>query len=307
MNLNEMVVFAKVVQAGSFRAAARELQMPKSTVSRRVAALEERLGARLLQRTTRKLSLTELGDVYLHHCTRIVAEIEEAELAVTKLQAAPRGVLRVSAPLNPGFLGPTITEFLRRYPETRIEMVSTDRVVDLVAEGIDVAIRVGRLADSTLICRALGKGSMLVVASPDYVDRHGAPETPNDLKTHDCLVFAAGQTRTQWQLRSGQTTSNVTVSARIVVNDFGILQQAALTSLGIALLPLQLCLEHIEAGRLVHLLPDWRPPDVPMQAVYPSTRHLSPKLTSFLDLLRAQLSLATWRPGPSIRAPGAST
>ena len=299
MNLNEIFVFTKVVQAGSFRAAARELGMPKSTVSRRVSELEERLGARLLQRTTRKLSLTDVGAAYFRRCTRIVAEIEEADFEVMKSQSTPRGVLRLSVPFNFSFLGPTVTEFLRRYPETKIEMLCTDRVVDLVEERIDVAIRVGQLADSTLISRSLGRGTTVVVAAPSYVGRRGVPESPGDLKAHDCLVFGAGHARNHWKLQSGKTTEEVAVSARIVVNDFDIVQEAALSGLGVAMLPLQLCVEHIRAGRLQHLLKQWRSSERPMQAVYSSTRHLSPKISSFLELLREGMTASPWELGAS--------
>ncbi len=294
MNLNEMVVFAKVVQAGSFRAAGRELEMPRSTVSRRVSDLEERLGARLLQRTTRKLRLTDVGAAYYRRCARIVTEVEEADLEVMESQATPRGVLRVSAPLSFGVLGPTVTEFLRRYPEVRVEIAFTDRMVDLVEEGVDVAIRVGRLADSTLVSRNLGKGATMVVASPEYLEGRGVPESPADLKDHDCLVFGGGPSRKRWELHAGRVKEEVRVTPRIVANDFGVIHEAALGGLGIAMMPTQICVEHIKAARLQHLLKDWRPPEVPLQAVYPSTRHPSPKVHAFLDLLRERLSPEVW-------------
>jgi len=285
MNLNEMLVFTKVVQAGSFRAAARELDMPKSTVSRRVSELEDRLGARLLQRTTRKLSLTDVGSAYFRRCARIVAEVEEADLEVMQTQSQPRGLLRVSVPLTARFLAPTVTEYLRRYPGTRIEMVCTDRVVDLIEDGFDAAIRVGRLTESTLVSRTIGRGATLVVASPSYLEGRPIPTAPADLKSHDCLVFGAGQARSRWTLQSGRRTVEVTVPARLAVNDFDVLMDAALGGLGIAMLPAQACSETIRAGRLHHLLEGWQSPARPMQVVYPSTRQLSPKVRAFLDLL----------------------
>ena len=166
MDLNEIAVFAKVVEAGSFVRASRELSIPKSTVSRKVSGLEERLGARLLQRTTRRLSLTDVGRAYYIHATRVLAEVEAAELAVTRMQEVPRGRLRVSAPVNLSYMGALFTSFLARYPEVDLEMVCSDRVIDLIEEGFDVAIRIGKLADSTLIARYLGSSKSYAVASP---------------------------------------------------------------------------------------------------------------------------------------------
>ncbi|HUH02971.1 MAG TPA: LysR family transcriptional regulator, partial [Kofleriaceae bacterium] len=192
MDLNEILIFTRVVQAGSFTGAARSLEMPKSTVSRKVSELEERLGARLLQRTTRKLSLTDVGRTYFEHAARVVAEVEEAEQAVTRMQEAPRGLLRVTTPLNFGYLGPMVASFLDRYPEVQVEIVCADRVVDLVHEGFDVAVRAGELGDSTSIARNLGALESFVIASPAFLARHGAPEQPRDLERFDCVVFGAG-------------------------------------------------------------------------------------------------------------------
>src|SRR6266850_380335 len=177
MDLNEMLVFARIVQAGSFTAAAAALGMPKSTVSRKLSELEERLKARLLQRTTRKLSLTDVGRTYYDYCVRIVGEIEDAERAVSSLQETPRGLLRVTAPINVAFLGPIVSDFLKRYPEVRLELFCTGRAVDLVEERFDLGIRAGVLADSTLIARSLGSVRWFLVASPAYVEKRGRPRS----------------------------------------------------------------------------------------------------------------------------------
>src|SRR4051812_18126801 len=166
MDLNEIAVFTKVVQAGSFTAAAKQLGMPKSTVSRKVSELEERLGSRLLQRTTRKLSLTDAGRTYYDYSARIASEIEEAERAVSSLEDTPRGLLRVTAPVNAAFLGPIVSGYLRRYPEVRVDVLCTGRAVDLVEERYDVGIRAGTLADSSLIARSLGNARWVLVATP---------------------------------------------------------------------------------------------------------------------------------------------
>lgn len=286
MDLNELLVFARVVQAGSFTAAARGLRMPKSTVSRKVSELEERVGAQLLQRTTRKLRLTEVGQAYYEHCARIVAEAEAAEQAVTRMQAAPHGLLRVTAPLTFNLLGPLVAEFLRRYPEVQLELVCTDRTVDLVEEGFDLAIRAGRLADSSLVARRLGSIERLVVAAPSYVKARGAPRAPKELEQHDCLLFGAGREGNIWSLQAGGWSVEVSIRARLVVNEPDMLRAVTLAGAGVALLPNIHCTTDIAAGHLQRILPDWSSPGAPVHAVYPSTRHHSPKVKAFLDFLR---------------------
>ncbi|WNG59537.1 LysR family transcriptional regulator [Archangium gephyra] len=286
MDLNELLVFAKVVQAGSFTVAARGLRMPKSTVSRKVSELEERVGAQLLQRTTRKLRLTDVGQAYYEHCARIVAEAEQAELAVTRMQSAPHGLLRVTAPLTFSFLGPIVAEFLKRYPEVQVELVCTDRSVDLMQEGFDLAVRAGRLADSSLIARKLGNVERVVVAAPSYLQERGVPKSPKDLERHDCLVFGAGMEGNAWTLHSGNKSVQVTVRARLVVNEPDMLRAVAVAGAGIALLPTQPSDTDLTMGRLRRLLPDWSSSGAPVHAVYPSTRHHSPKVMAFVDFLR---------------------
>lgn len=286
MDLNELLVFAKVVQAGSFTVAARGLRMPKSTVSRKVSELEERVGAQLLQRTTRKLRLTDVGQAYYEHCARIVAEAEQAELAVTRMQAAPHGLLRVTAPLTFNFLGPIVAEFLKRYPEVQLELVCTDRSVDLVEEGFDVAVRAGRLADSSLIARKLGDIARVVVAAPEYLEQRGVPKSPKDLERHDCLVFGAGMEGNVWTLHSGSRSVQVSVRARLVVNEPDMLRAVALGGAGVTLLPTLLNAADLSAGRLRRILPDWSSSGAPVHAVYPGSRHHSPKVMAFVDFLR---------------------
>lgn len=298
MDLNEILVFTRVVQAGSFIGASRELAMPKSTVSRKISELEERLGARLLHRTTRKLSLTDVGQVFFRHAERVVAEAEEAELVVGRMQEAPRGPLRVTAPLNFGYLGPIVTSFLKRYPEVQLEMVCADRVVDLIQEGFDVAVRAGRLDDSTLIAKNLGVLRNYVVASPAFLEKHGRPSEPDDLRRIDCVVFGAGADRSRWKLRRDRETLTVEVKARVVVNDFDFLDEAARSGLGVAMLPVHRCIQHLRTKHLVRVLPEWCSPEVPLHAVYPSTRHLSPKVSAFLDHLREGMTPPPWELGP---------
>ncbi len=291
MDLNELLVFAKVVQAGSFTAAGAALRMPKSTVSRKVSELESRVGAQLLHRTTRKLRLTEVGRAYFEHAARAVAEAEQAEQAVTHLQSAPQGLLKVTAPVNLTVLGPLTGEFLARYPKVRLELLCTDRRVDLVAEGFDVAVRAGHLSDSTLVARRLGTLERVVVASPAYVEARGLPRKPADLAQHDCLVFNGGREGNVWMLQSGGRSLQVTVSARMVVNDFELLHAAALAGTGVAMLAGHDCTADLASGRLQRVLPGWTSPGTPVHAVYPGGRHPAPKVGAFVDFLRER-----WRP-----------
>lgn len=290
MDLNDVRIFAEVVSAGSFTGAARRLGMPKSTVSRRISELERRLGARLLQRTTRRLAVTDAGRTYYRYCERITGELEEAERAVSRLQETPRGLLRVTAPWNFSFLGPAVAALVRRYPEMRIDMVCTDRIVDLVEEGFDVAVRAGRLAESTLIARSIGSLERVVVASPAYLERAGAPESPEDLAAHTCLSFGAGIDRDGWRLASAERTVTAVLRARLMVNDFDTLREAALAGAGLAFVTTDRCREDLERGGLRRVLPEWSSPPTPFHVLYPSVRHLTPKVRVFIDVVREHLS-----------------
>jgi DNA-binding transcriptional LysR family regulator len=298
MDLNEMVVFARVVQAGSFTAAAAVLGMPKSTVSRKVSGLEDRLDARLLQRTTRKLSLTDVGRTYYEYCARIAGEVEDAERAVSSLSGTPRGLLRVTAGLNAAWLGDIVSSFLKRYPEVQVELFCTGRSVDLVEERFDVGIRAGALADSTLIARSLGRVSWFFVATPAYLKKRGRPKSPEGLKDHDCLLFGAGSTTVTLRLEQAEVSSQVAVPARLLVSDMDVLHSAASAGLGIALVPAFRCVEDLRARRLDRVLRDWNAPSTPVHAVYPSTRHLSPKVKSFVDHLQERMTPPPWELGP---------
>jgi DNA-binding transcriptional LysR family regulator len=291
MDLNQIVVFVRVVQAGGFSAAARRLGMPKSTVSRKVSDLEERIGARLLQRTTRKLGLTDAGRVYYERTARIVGEIDNADQAVGRLQTAPRGELRVTAPASFGMLGPIVAKYLERYPEVQVDIVCTDRRVDLVEERFDVAIRAGELADSSLIARSLGKAKLVFVAAPGYCRHHGAPQTPADLREHACIAFGGYETPNLWILESGGKRREVRVTPRLTANDFEVLRDATVAGAGIACLPEVLCAVDVHKGRLRRVLPDWSSAEVPVHALYSRARHLSPKVAAFLDLVAKELRL----------------
>jgi DNA-binding transcriptional LysR family regulator len=298
MDLNEILVFARVVQTGSFTKAAAELGMPKSSVSRKVSELEERLKARLLQRTTRKLSLTDVGRTYYDYCARIVAEVEDAERAVSSLQGTPRGLLRVTAPTNFRVLGPIVGDYLKRYPDVRLELFCTGRRVDLVEERFDLGIRAGTLADSSLIVRSLGTAGWFLVATPAYLKRRGRPKSPEDLHKHDCLVFGAGPEAAHLRLEGGTESTEIVLSPRILVSDNDILHDVTVAGMGIGLLPVFLCVDDLRAGKLERVLRDWTIPSTPVHVVYPSTRHLSPKVKSFVDHLQARMTPSPWEVGP---------
>lgn len=290
-DLTQLRVFLRVVQSGSFSAAARQLGMPKSTVSRKVSELEGHVRARLLQRTTRQLGLTDVGRIFYEHAVRIAAEVDEAAQAVGRMQAAPRGLLRVTAPLSFGMLGAILAEYMRTYPEVQVELLCTDRQVDLVDERFDVAIRAGKLADSSLTARAIGVIQRVLVAAPSYCKRHGVPRSPTELERHACLVFGAGAAPNVWSLESGDDRVAVRVMPRLTLNDPEVLRGVALEGAGIALIPEFVCTEDIKAKRLRRVLPDWCSASSPVHAVYPTARLLAPKATAFIELMRKRFTV----------------
>jgi DNA-binding transcriptional LysR family regulator len=298
MDLNEMLVFARVALTGSFTTAAADLGMPKSTVSRKVTELEARLKARLLDRTTRKVSLTDVGRTYYDYCARIAGEIEDAERAVTNLQEIPRGVLRVTTGPNVAFLAPILNDYMTRYPEVRVEVFSTGRTVDLIEERFDVAIRAGALGDSTLIARSLGQVRWFLVGTPAYLKKRGRPRSIDDLKQHDCVMFGTAPSGAALRLQSGEKTAHVEPPARLLVNDFDLVHAGAVAGLGLALLPAYLCLDDIRAKRLERVLRDWEAPSTPVHVVYPSARYISPKVKTFVDHLQERTTPPPWEVGP---------
>jgi len=298
MDLNEIVVFARVVETGSFTAAAHALGLPKSTVSRKIAQLEERLDARLLQRTTRKLSLTEIGKAYYERCQRIVTDIAEAEQMVSDLQAAPRGLLRVTTPVDLGglYFGALIAEFLTANPEIQVELLVSDRVFDLVDERFDLGIRFGPLPDSSLVARRLGEVCGLMVAAPAYLARRGTPTHPDQLAGHDVLGFVPVKRLRSWKLVGPRGAElEVHPTSRFTSNGMFAVRDAVRAGAGIAMMSDFAVSQDIAAGTLARVLPEWRGFSGELFAVYPSTRNLSPKLRTFLDFLTAKLTPPPWQ------------
>lgn len=282
-----ILAFVRVAETGSFSEAARRLGLSKSMISRQVSSLEADLGVRLLHRTTRSLSPTEAGRGYLERCQRILADLDEANLLVSHLQAVPRGRLRVSAPLSFGIghLSACLPEFLDRYPEIELDMGFTDRHVDLVEEGWDVAVRIGRLADSSLIVRRLAPIRRLAAASPGYLARRGTPTRPEDLSGHDCLTHG-NMVHSEWRFMGEDGKPlQVEVRGRFHAANGDALRAMALAGQGIVLLPTFFIGDDIREGRLVPLLEPYIALDISLNAVYPHGKHLSPKVRAFVDHL----------------------
>jgi DNA-binding transcriptional LysR family regulator len=292
-----MAIFARVVEAGSFSRAAETLGVSKSAVSKQVARLEDRLGARLLNRTTRRLSLTEAGTAFYEGCRHVVDEAEAAEAAVTHLAQAARGTLHVNAPMTFGqqHVAPAMPDFLRQYPDLAVDLQLNDRTVDLVDEGFDVAIRVGELSDSTLIARRLAPLQTVICAAPSYLAERGRPERPEDLKAHDCLIYSYLTSGRNWRFQGPEGPIRVGVDGRLEANNGDALLSAARAGAGIAALPTFICGDDLRAGRLVALLSEWldRSPGG-VYAVYPANRNVSPKVRVFIDFLAARFGAAPY-------------
>jgi DNA-binding transcriptional LysR family regulator len=283
-----LAVFVKVVDGQSFAAAARGFGLSPAMVSKHVRALEERLGVRLLNRTTRRLSLTEVGRGYYERARQVLADLEDADRAASDLQAAPRGTLTVNAPFSFGIrhVGPAVAAYLMAYPEVTIDISLSDRYIDLLAEGVDVALRIGRLADSSLIARRLAPIRLVACASPAYLARRGTPLVPRDLAAHDCLLYTYAVSAEEWRFVGPDGEDEVVrVSGRLLANNGDVILTAALGGVGIALVPTFMAGEHVQAGSLVTLLPGHAAPAAALYAVYPPGRHLSAKLRSFVDFL----------------------
>ena len=287
-NLTDIAVFVKVVELSSFTAAAEALESSQPVVSKAVTRLEERLGARLLNRTTRRLSLTEAGSELYRRSVRALEEIENAELEVARFQTEPRGTLRVSAPMSFSILhlGSAIPRFLDRYPGVAVELIHDDRQVDLVDEGYDVAIRIGRLQDSNLVARRITPCRQVMCAAPAYLAKRGAPERPEDLLEHNCIVYTLLSTPREWRLTDAAGESHsVPVNGSLHSNNGLVNRAAAIAGAGIVLLPTFYVCDQLRSGELKPVLCSFRPQDLAVYAVYPERRNLTPKVRAFVDFL----------------------
>jgi DNA-binding transcriptional LysR family regulator len=286
--LLSMAVFKRTVEAGSFAAAARNFGISAEMAGNHVRALETHLGVRLLNRTTRRLHLTEAGSSYYARCTNILADIDEAESEASSLQATPRGLLRIAAPVTFGVrhIAPAISDYMTRYPDVTIEIAISDRYVNLIEEGLDVAIRIGELEASSLIVRRLASARLVACASPAYLRRAGRPETPSDLTRHACLIYVEIGEPTRWHFQgpNGQEET-VHVTGPVASTNPEFVRQLALAGHGVILCPNFSVGADIAEERLTALLTDWRSREIPIHALYPHRPLLSAKVRSFVDFL----------------------
>lgn len=284
MDLNEVAVFLKVVELGSFTQAARSLGMPNSTVSAKVSDLEKRLGVSLIRRTTRKLFITPEGQAFYEKCARGLEEIRSAEEEVSAGQREPQGLLRLTAPIELGstVLPNVIAKFKQQYPKVQFELNLSDATVDLIAEGFDLAIRGGDLKDSSLMAKKLGSVYFAPFASASYLKKNPAPKTPKDLKDHCCLQFTPIGVD-EWKL-VGPKAVNVPMKKQIVINELNMIKALTIAGLGVSLMPTFHCMAEVQSGKLVRVLPEWRSNLRPVHFVYGGHRHASPKVNAFIAL-----------------------
>jgi DNA-binding transcriptional LysR family regulator len=285
--LTSLAAFVRVVDSGGFSAAGRRLEMSTTMVSNHVRALEERLGARLLNRTTRKVSLTEVGKVYYDRATQILADIEQADDVAGALQSTPRGTLRIyTATHIVPFVARVVTEFLNRYPDVKVDLNMGERLIDVIDEGLDVAIRLTPPPDSSLIVRSLATWRHVLCCSPSYLEMHGQLRQLSELAEHNCVRHALYPFGDEWHFVDRKDLpANVRVSGNLITNSAEMLRRAALDGTGVALMAGFMIHDDLEAGRLVRLLPEYRPVELTMNAVYPHRHHLSAKVRTFIDLL----------------------
>ena len=282
-----MRVFVKVAELGSLSAAARALDLSNPSVTRHVAELEAHLNARLFNRSTRRLSLTETGAAFLERCRRLLNDLDEATLAAGSGTLEPSGTLRINAPLSfsVNHLGKALPQYAQRYPKVNLDVTLSDRVVDLVEEGYDLAIRISRSPDSTLVARRIAPARLLICAAPSYLERHGMPRVPQDLERHICLGYSYLPSRNEWHFSRNGHVESVRIKGPLQANNGDLLREAALAGLGIVREPSFNIGDDVRAGRLVRLLPDYQTNDLAICAVYPSRQHLSAKVRTFVDFL----------------------
>lgn len=280
--------FVAVAEAESFTKAANRLGISTAQVSRQVSALETRMATKLFHRTTRKVSVTEVGKIYYQHCRQVLDGLEEAERAITNLQSTPRGLLKITAPVTygEGIIAPLINDFIAKYPELEIKITLTNQKLDLIDEGFDLAIRLGQLEDSSMMAKKLGSRTQYVCASPNYLSTYGVPHSLSELEQHNCLQG----TLDYWRFQENGKTRNIRVRGNLSCNSGHALVDAAIKNIGIIQLPDYYVLAFIDSGQLVPLLEHNRQPEEGIWALYPHNRHLSPKVRMLLDYLAEALS-----------------
>jgi DNA-binding transcriptional LysR family regulator len=293
-----MLSFVKVVETGGFSAAARQLSISTSIVTTHVKSIEDRLGVRLLNRSTRSVSLTEAGHAYYERCVRILSEIEDAEEAAQVLQSKPRGTLRLNAsPGVPALIAPSMAEFTALYPDVSVRLTVTSRMVDLMDEGFDLAIRFIAVADSSLILHRLAAFRLVVCGSPNYLATRGRPEHPSDLVRHNCLIYydtSFGKGGKEWRFTGPDGDLPVRVSGSLEANSSDALRAAAVLDAGLLYVPSPVAAEELKSGALVPVLTEFLPEEFSIDALYPHREHLPAKVRSFMDLVARNLREAEW-------------
>lgn len=287
-NLDDIATLMTVVQQGSLSAAAKNLGLTRSAVGKRIARLEERLQVRLLQRNTRNLSLTEEGQLFAERCAAALEELEFAEQLLAQRHAQPSGRLKISLPVELGrlYFNRLLPAYLARYPKVELDVSLTDRYVDLIGESVDLAVRIGALNhDSSLLARPLGEQRMFLCASPDYLKRHGTPQSLSDLAQHNCLHYRSEGRPLAWHFQAGGTMQQFVGKGNFHADSGEMLAQAALVGVGLVQLPHYLVQSHLDSGNLIALLPENQSAGVPIQMLYPSRKQLSPKIRSFVDFV----------------------
>jgi DNA-binding transcriptional LysR family regulator len=298
--LTSMSVFVRVAKAGSFAGGASELGISRAMATKHIMQLEGSLGTRLFNRTTRSLNLTDVGTSYLERCQQVLLDVEEMEAAVTHLQTEPRGVLKISAPpvIGAKHITSAIAEFLKIHPDLTVDLILQSSTGDLIDEGIDIAIYLGDLADTSMVARKLASSSMVVCGSPDYLAKHGIPNTPEDLRNHSCLVNWASSPRNKWKFKSKTGYTSINVSGRMQSNVADANRIAAVNGLGLVMLATYVVGRDIEKGKLIAVLEDYAPPPLDIHAVYPHRKYLSAKVRRFLDFLQKWLEPRVNMPSP---------
>lgn len=285
MDINEVAIFIKVVQKGSFTGAAKALDMPKSTVSMKITSLEKRLGVTLIKRSTRQLRVTPQGEAFYLRTTKGLEEIQAAAEAVKSENIEPQGLLRISAPVDLGnyILPELIKPFLKKYPKVSIELLLTDRRVDFLSEGVDLAIRAGDLKDSSLIAKKIGEVEFKIFGSPKYFKEKGTPKEIKDLSSHDCISISTISSN-EWKLKYGKKDISVTLPGKLIVNDMTLGLNLSLQGIGLALLPSYLCMDDVKAGKLIPILNDYRSNISPIHFVYPPQRYVPLSTKKFIEM-----------------------
>jgi len=285
IDFNEVYVFIKIVEAGSFVGASKQLNMPPTTVSRKIQNLEDALGVRLLQRSTRKLHLTDTGQQYFENCQQSLASIEEATTLASQSRSMPTGVLRITSPTDfaINYLQPWINDFLGFYPDVQIELEVTDRYVNLIEERIDIAFRTGELKDSSLIARRIGPKPIVFCASPEYLKKAGKPTSFDDLNQHDCIIMGRNLKNQYWRFMDEEGEISVPINGRYAVDNMQLIVESACNGLGIAQIPLPLAVEHLKKGELVQVLAGASTPKQSVYIIYPSHKHLARNVRTFID------------------------